>query len=48
VLDLLAQRKLRSCGFVRQEEIALADFLTNRFGRAYAQAPSIPPMRAAA
>ncbi|MFA6154484.1 saccharopine dehydrogenase C-terminal domain-containing protein [Mesorhizobium sp.] len=35
VLDLLAQGKLTARGFVRQEEIALADFLGNRFGRVY-------------
>lgn len=35
VLDLLAEGKLRSHGFVRQEEIALADFLANRFGQVY-------------
>ena len=36
VLDLLAGGKLPGKGFVRQEEIALADFLDNRFGRFYA------------
>jgi saccharopine dehydrogenase-like NADP-dependent oxidoreductase len=36
VLDMLAQGALRSVGFVRQEEIALSDFLRNRFGAAYA------------
>jgi saccharopine dehydrogenase-like NADP-dependent oxidoreductase len=35
VLDLLAQGKLTGKGFVRQEEIALADFLSNRFGQVY-------------
>jgi saccharopine dehydrogenase-like NADP-dependent oxidoreductase len=35
VLDLLAEGKLPTTGFVRQEEIALSDFLANRFGRAY-------------
>jgi len=35
VLDLLAQRKLTASGFVRQEAVALADFLSNRFGRIY-------------
>jgi len=35
VLDLLADGKLPQKGFVRQEEIALADVLQNRFGRAY-------------
>lgn len=36
VLDLLAEGKLPSSGFVRQEDVALADFLANRFGRLYA------------
>jgi len=41
VLDLLAQGKLPQQGFVRQEEVALADFVANRFGRLYApQAPA--------
>lgn len=35
VLDLLAAGKLPQKGFVRQEEIGLADFLANRFGHAY-------------
>ncbi|SFF48993.1 Saccharopine dehydrogenase, NADP-dependent [Aureimonas phyllosphaerae] len=35
VLDLLAEGRLPRFGFVRQEEIALPDFLANRFGRAY-------------
>ncbi|MDM9622842.1 saccharopine dehydrogenase [Rhizobium sp. AC44/96] len=35
VLDLLASGKLPQKGFVRQEEIGLADFLENRFGRVY-------------
>jgi len=37
VLDLLAQGKLPQRGFIRQEEISLADFLSNRFGRLYHQ-----------
>ncbi|CAN5554793.1 saccharopine dehydrogenase family protein [soil metagenome] len=37
VLDLLAAGRLPSQGYVRQEEIALADFLSNRFGKAYRQ-----------
>ena len=37
VLDLLVQGRLPQAGLVRQEEIALADFLANRFGRVYAQ-----------
>ncbi len=36
VLDLLASGKLPTRGFVRQEDIALKDFLANRFGCAYA------------
>lgn len=36
-LDLLAQGKLPRQGFVRQEDIALDDFLANRFGRVYAR-----------
>lgn len=35
VFDLLAQEKLSAKGFVRQEQIALADFLSNRFGQIY-------------
>lgn len=35
VVDLLAEGKLPARGFVRQEQIALADFLGNRFGRIY-------------
>lgn len=35
VLDMLASGKLPERGFVRQEEIALADFLKNRFGGHY-------------
>ncbi len=37
VLDLLANGRLPARGFVRQEDIALADFLANRFGMAYAE-----------
>ncbi len=35
VLDLLAQGKLPQQGFVRQEDVSFADFIDNRFGRAY-------------
>lgn len=35
VLDLLATGRLAQNGFVRQEEIVLAEFLNNRFGRVY-------------
>lgn len=34
-LDLVVQCRLPQSGFIRQEQIALADFLGNRFGRAY-------------
>jgi saccharopine dehydrogenase-like NADP-dependent oxidoreductase len=40
MLDLLAQGKLPQYGFVRQEEVALDDFLGNRFGAVYA--PALP------
>ncbi|HEY1394005.1 MAG TPA: saccharopine dehydrogenase family protein [Methylibium sp.] len=36
MLDLLAQGKLPQRGFVMQEDLALADFLGNRFGQVYA------------
>ena len=36
MLDLLAQGKLPQRGFVRQEDVKLADFLGNRFGAVYA------------
>jgi saccharopine dehydrogenase-like NADP-dependent oxidoreductase len=36
VLDLLAHGALPQAGYVRQEDIALGDFLANRFGRVYA------------
>jgi len=42
VLDMLAQGDLRPVGFVRQEEITLADFLANRFGAAYAMEGPAP------
>ena len=37
VMDLQRAGKLKPRGFVRQEEIALADFVANRFGRHYSQ-----------
>jgi saccharopine dehydrogenase-like NADP-dependent oxidoreductase len=37
VLDMLAAGQLPQKGFVAQEEIALDTFLSNRFGRVYAQ-----------
>jgi len=36
MLDMLAQGRLPQAGFVRQEDVPLADFLANRFGRVYA------------
>jgi saccharopine dehydrogenase-like NADP-dependent oxidoreductase len=36
MLDLLAQGRLPQTGFVRQEDVPLADFLANRFGAVYA------------
>ena len=42
VLDMLSSGALRAAGFVRQEEIALTDFLANRFGRAYAMIDDAP------
>jgi saccharopine dehydrogenase-like NADP-dependent oxidoreductase len=36
MLDLLAQGRLPDTGFVRQEDVPLAAFLANRFGRVYA------------
>ncbi len=35
VLDLFRQGRLPSHGFIRQEQVPLADFLANRFGHAY-------------
>lgn len=37
VLDLLAEGAIRDCGFIRQEEISLDQFLANRFGRYYGE-----------
>ncbi|RYG10031.1 MAG: saccharopine dehydrogenase family protein [Burkholderiales bacterium] len=42
VLDLLASGRLPDRGFVRQEDIALGDFLANRFGSAYADHSCMP------
>lgn len=36
-VDLFRQKKLPQQGFIRQEQIALPDFLANRFGSAYQQ-----------
>jgi saccharopine dehydrogenase-like NADP-dependent oxidoreductase len=46
VLDMLADGKLPQSGFIRQEDIPLADFLGNRFGAYYA--PHDHSFRAAA
>ena len=35
VLDLFCKGRLPSQGFVRQEQVSLADFLKNRFGKCY-------------
>lgn len=47
VLDMLADGRLPQQGFIRQEDIPLADFLNNRFGRFYAPEDAIA-FRAAA
>ena len=39
VLDMLSAGKLPKSGLIRQEDIKLAAFLANRFGRCYALAP---------
>jgi saccharopine dehydrogenase-like NADP-dependent oxidoreductase len=39
VVDLHREGKIPQRGFVRQEQIALADFIQNRFGRNYDQEP---------
>jgi saccharopine dehydrogenase-like NADP-dependent oxidoreductase len=41
VLDLLAEGRLPRRGFVRQEDIPLAEVLANRFGRVYAPEPQL-------
>ena len=46
VLDMLADGSLPAHGFIRQEDIPLPAFLSNRFGRYYA--PETPLLRAAA
>ena len=46
-LDLLAGGCLPARGFIRQEDMALADFLANRFGAVYAGGPAASqPQRA--
>lgn len=46
-LDLLATGRLPARGFIRQEDMALADFLDNRFGAVYAGGPAASPPRRA-
>ena len=36
MLDLMREGKIPRRGFVRQEDVPLAEFLANRFGRHYA------------
>lgn len=40
-VDLFRAGKLPSSGFIRQEEVALPDFLANRFGKAYQQSRQV-------
>ena len=40
-LDLVARGQLPQAGFVGQEQVALSDFLANRFGCVYAQQPPV-------
>lgn len=40
-LDLFREGRLPQRGFVRQEQVALPDFLANRFGRAYQQSRQV-------
>jgi saccharopine dehydrogenase-like NADP-dependent oxidoreductase len=42
MLDMLAAGTLPQAGFVRQEEVPLAAFLANRFGRVYAKDDAAP------
>lgn len=48
VLDLLAQNMLPQTGLIRQEDIALPVFLSNRFGKAYADGIDLTPLERAA
>jgi saccharopine dehydrogenase-like NADP-dependent oxidoreductase len=41
VVDLFRERRLPQQGFIRQEEVALPDFLANRFGAAYQQSRQV-------
>ena len=40
-VDLFREGKLPRRGFIRQEEVALPDFLANRFGMAYQQSRQV-------
>lgn len=40
-VDLFREGRLPQRGFIRQEEVALPDFLANRFGRAYQQSRQV-------
>ncbi len=40
-VDLFREGRLPSSGFIRQEQVALPDFLANRFGRAYQQSRQV-------
>jgi saccharopine dehydrogenase-like NADP-dependent oxidoreductase len=40
-LDLFREGKLPQSGFIRQEQVALPDFLANRFGKAYQQSRQV-------
>ena len=40
-VDLFREGKLPQSGFIRQEQVALPDFLANRFGRAYQQSRQV-------
>ena len=40
-VDLFRSGKLPKCGFIRQEQVALPEFLANRFGVAYEQSRRI-------
>jgi saccharopine dehydrogenase-like NADP-dependent oxidoreductase len=40
-LDLFRAGKLPQSGFIRQEQVALPDFLANRFGKAYEQSRQV-------
>ncbi len=40
-VDLFREGKLPQRGFIRQEQVALPDFLANRFGRAYRQSRQV-------